>query len=68
MSWSYKDNSGGSYSSVVMKTDFKNGRGYEQFAFRNIGEKQVLAQYNITKEPPPSDGASDSASAVPSAP
>jgi len=70
ISWGYKDNSDGSYSSVVMKTDFRNGRAYEEFAFRNIGDKQILAQYNITKNPPPTDGASsapsDSASAAPS--
>jgi hypothetical protein len=70
VSWGYSDNDNGSYSKVVMKTDFEKGRAYETFAFRNFGEEQKLAEYAINKNPPPSDAPSGSASAsaAPSAP
>lgn len=63
VSWGYSDNDNGSFSKVVMKTDFEKGRAYETFAFRNFGEEQKLAEYSINKNPPPSDSPSASASA-----
>lgn len=67
VSWGYSDNDNGSYSKVVMKTDFEKGRAYETFAFRNFGEEQKLAEYSINKNQPASDSPSSSPSASASA-
>ena len=62
--WRFNENTGGSFSSVVMKTTFEKGIAYEDFIFRNYGDQQKLAGYHISKDPPKS---SSSASASPSA-
>jgi hypothetical protein len=58
--WHYDTNAKGSFSEVTMQTDFTKGRAYEVFIFRNIGDEQKLAGYNIGKDPPsPSPSASN---------
>ncbi|MGE3691652.1 MAG: hypothetical protein AB7F98_09755 [Novosphingobium sp.] len=62
--WHYNSNNGDSFSRLDMKTTFEKGAAYERFTYRNVGEgKQLLAGYNISKDPPPKDNESGSASA-----
>ena len=63
--WHYSTKNGDSFSRLDMKTTFEKGAAYERFTYRNVGEgKQLLAGYNISKNPPPKDNPSGSGGAA----